>query len=223
MAGTPTTIDTSKPLTTEEIIALGERLKQENSSPISNSDVMNLSDSMQKAKDDPTPFALVNNDVINVIGDPNKTETVKNDYVMAFRVPKTFYEEKGFTDSAEDIGEFKSFTRHYKDVTITGFTDLKIMSAMLKLQPFFMKAKEDNNGSLEYRDKTDMIHVMAVASQDIILAMYNVAAALLGIDDELGQFMYPAFVMKTLNTLFESHPEMLNEVDGFFGLSIEGL
>lgn len=210
-------------MTPEEIIALGEKLKEAQNAEVSVEDVVELSKKAQAAKDDDTPFAVVQNGTISVIGDPNKTKVKKNDYIMAFRVPKSLYEERGLTDEAKDVGEFKVFTRKYEGVTITGFTDLHVMSAMLKLQPFFMKAKEDNNGSLEFREPTEMIHLMAAASYDIIKAMYNVAAALLGIDEELGSFMYPAFVMKTMNTLFTAHPEMLNEVENFFGLSIEGL
>lgn len=181
--------------------------------------ILAMAEKIRTANEDDTPFAVVNNDTVSVIGDANKTQVVRNDYKMRFRMPKEWYSSSSEDKNIQEVGSFIVFDRFYEGVTITPRSDLQIISAMMKLQPFFMKVKEDNNGSLEYSDNMELIHVMAHASTDIVLAMYNVVATFLGIDDITGEWMLPGNVIETLSKIFTAHPEMLNEADVFFGFS----
>ena len=43
---------------------------------------------MDEAEEDTTPYAITDGDEISVVGDPNKTEIKKNDYVILFAYPQ---------------------------------------------------------------------------------------------------------------------------------------
>lgn len=92
---------------------------------------------------------------------------------------------------------------------------MKIVDAIFKILPFFSKLKED--GNIEDLTREELLSTFAYAKEDIHLAMYNLVATFLGIDDHLGSHMLPFSVIGALSQLIDTHPEIFNEADVFFG------
>lgn len=178
---------------------------------------------VEEAKDDPVPFATVSQQGkdtnISVIGDPNKTEIVKSDYIVEFRAPITLYDKLKIKADAVQVGPYYRFRLEYKDVMITPRSDIKIMKSLMEILPWFMKAKEDNETELEYRSDEEVEDLVFKSPESMTLAMYNVVSSLLGIPDELGMWMLPVSVFNATETMLRTHPEMINETALFFGNS----
>lgn len=185
--------------------------------------VLEIAELYQKAQNDDTPFAVVKEDSMSVVGNANKTEIKKIDITMGFRTPIEVYERKNVkAGNSQVVGPYYIYEIEYKDRYITPRDDHRIVYSLLQLVPFFLKIKEDNEGSLEFADNMDLMRTLAFAPQDLILAMYNVAGAFIGIDDELGEWMLPNYVYNVVAEFFKIYPEAINEADVFFGLSISG-
>lgn len=183
--------------------------------------IFELQSYLKEAQTDVTPFPVVQEEELSIIGDANKTEVKYVDMVMGFRTPKELFERKNVkADNVQTVGAYYVYEMEYKNCTITPRHDVRILGALLKVIPFFLKAREENNGSLEFASPEELIFMMATCADDIVLAMYNVVGAFLRIDDELGQCMFPAHVFNCLAIFFKTYPEALNEADLFFGLSI---
>lgn len=180
---------------------------------ISAEDFAAIGEKLKRTNEDNTPFPVVKDNEISVIGDPNKTEVKKNDYEIKFRMPKSMFTEK--PDGAQEIGSLYVLTVKYKDISITPRNDLKIVEAIMRIQPFFNKLKED--GGIETYTKEELFSLYAYAGDDVHIAMYNLVATFLGIDDKSGEYMLPMSVLDTINTIMDTHPEIFNEADVFFG------
>ncbi|MBL1227991.1 hypothetical protein IW492_01945 [Enterococcus sp. BWB1-3] len=176
-------------------------------------DFLAISDKLKKTNEDDTPFAIVKDQEVSVIGDANKTEIKQANYSVRFRVPKTFFEEA--PEGAKEVGSFYVFNVDFEGVTITPRSDLKIVDAIMKIIPFFNKLRE--NGEVEAFDKEELLSIFVNAGDDVHLAIYNLVATFLGIDDQLGEYMLPFSVIENLNKIMDSHPEVFNEADVFFG------
>ncbi|MBP1045095.1 hypothetical protein I6N96_02305 [Enterococcus sp. BWM-S5] len=176
-------------------------------------DFLAISDKLKKTNEDETPFAVVKDQEISVIGDANKTEVKQADYSMKFRVPQDFFEEK--PEGAKEVGPFYVFSVNFEDVSITPRSDLKIVDAIMKITPFFNKLKE--NGDVEGFEKEELLSIFIGAGDEVHLAIYNLVATFLGIDDQLGEYMLPFSVIENLNKIMDNHPEVFNEADVFFG------
>ena len=46
--------------------------------------------------------------------------------------------------------------------------------------------------------------------------MYDLVAAVLHIDDDLKEYMYPSSVFDAVSKIFMQYPELVNEADTFF-------
>lgn len=180
---------------------------------ITPNDFLAVSEKLKDAQNDTTPFAIVEDKEIKVVGDANKTAVKKNNYMVKFRFPKGVFEQ--MPEGAKEVGNFYVLEVEYKDVSITPRTDLKIVDAIFRLQPFLNELTE--NGAVKERAPEELFHIFAYASEDIHLAMYNIVGAFLGIDDKMGEYMLPFSVLDTITKLIETHPEVFNEADVFFG------
>ena len=181
-------------LTPEEFLAIGERLKS--------------------MEGDTTPFPVVDGKKISVVGDANRTEVKRNDYEIKFRIPKEML-GNDIPKGAQQVGDFYAFTVKYKDISVTPRNDLKIVDAIFKLLPFFRKLKDD--GSVEEMGKEELFSMFAYANEEIHLAMYNLVATFLGINDRMGEYMLPMSVIHAVVGIMDAHPEIFNEADVFFG------
>lgn len=176
-------------------------------------DFLAVNNQLKKTNEDSTPFLISKDEDLIVVGDANKTEVKANDYTIKFRMPKT--ELEAMPSGAKEVGEYYVFSLSFDGITITPRSDLKIVDAIFKILPFFNKLKED--GSIEDLSREELLSIFAHAKEEIHLAMYNLVATFLGIDDHLGEYMLPFSVVGALSQLIENHPEIFNEADVFFG------
>lgn len=175
----------------------------------------------KEAENSDTPFAIVKDNEISVVGDPNDTSIKKIDMKIGFRMPVEVYEKHKFkAENPQRVTGYYIFEETFKDCYITPREDTRVLFSLLHLLPFFQKIRDENDGSLEFADKMDLAKVLAFAPKEITLAMYNVVGAFINIDDEVGEWMFPVYVYEGLAKFFKTYPEAINEADLFFGLSI---
>lgn len=178
-------------------------------------DLAGIASQLKRTNEDNTPFAIVNEKEVSVVGDANKTEVKKNDYVAKFRIPMSKLDRQ--PENSQVVGPYYVITRNFEDVTISPRKDLVIANAIMELQPFFKILKGD--GTVKERSDEEVLKLFATttAGHDALLAMYNLIAAFLEIDDFLCQYMLPGSVIKNINAFIDNHPEAFNEADVFFG------
>ena len=176
-------------------------------------DFLAVNNQLKKTSEDETPFLISKDEELIVVGDANKTEVKTNDYSIKFRMSKSEFDTK--PEGAQEIGDYYVFSLIYEGISITPRSDLKIVDAIFKILPFFNKLNE--NGSVEDLSREELLSMFANAKEEIHLAMYNLVATFLGIDDHLGAHMLPFSVIGALSQLIDNHPEIFNEADIFFG------
>lgn len=161
-------------------------------------DYMKVDDALDKAQDSDTPFAVVANGEVNVVGDANKTEVNKHDYVINFRI---------FKD-----GKYEWVKQEFKDIYITPRNDLKVSKMLTELLPYFRK---DENGEVK---KYERHEVLSILEQDTLLdTLYDTVAAVLGIPANLKPYMATDSVISAAVQIIRDFPETVNEADTFFG------
>ena len=129
------------------------------SANISLNDILKIEDAIDTARDDDTPYAVYGRDdteVIEVIGDPNKTEVKKSNYNIKFRY--TLEELNGnIPEGAEVIARrFVVFNHKFEDITLNPAKDLKVVSCMMDILPFFAELEstfEQRNSEIEGLEK----------------------------------------------------------------------
>ena len=174
--------------------------------------IVSINDKLKKTHEDNTPFVVATEEKKVVVGDADQTEVKKNDYVISFRAPVTLFNEK--PENAKEVNGFYLFNAEFKSVTITPRRNMKLVQYVMELLPFFNKLKE--NGEIEGRTNNEMLKVFADAGDEVFLALYNLVATFLDIDDKLGEYMLPFSVLSAFNNLAENHPELFNESENFF-------
>lgn len=167
---------------------------------------------MNEAKEDETPY-IIQKDDLTVVGDANRTEVKKNDYVIKYRIPREDYPED--IEGAKQIANLQIFEETYADISISPRNDIKIVNAVTKVVPFFRELKDD--GTITDAKNEVILDKLANAPDEVILAIYNLVATFLGIDDFMGQYMLPFSVIDALSDMMTNHPEIFNEADAFFG------
>lgn len=176
-------------------------------------DFLAISNKLKKTNEDDTPFLVTKDQEMIVVGDANKTAVKAGNYKIKFRMLKDEFTE--IPEGATAIGNYYVFSINFDGIMITPRSDLKIVDAIFKILPFFNKLKE--NGDIEELSREELLTIFAYAGEEIHLAMYNLVATFLGIDDHFGAHMLPFSVVAALSQLIDNHPEIFNEADVFFG------
>lgn len=162
-----------------------------------------IDEAFDKAQEDTTPFVVVNNGEVNVVGDANKTEINSHDYTVRFRIP---VQENGKT-------KYKWLTKEYKDVYITPRMDTKITRAAIAILPFMRK---DEDGKFIKYTQDEMYEILDKFDDQVMDAMYDLVACVLRIDRNIKDFMDPKDVMSVGTRILLEFPEMVNEAETFF-------
>ncbi len=172
---------------------------------VSIDDYRAIDNALDAAEESVTPFAVVTNDEIAVVGDANKTEINAHDYTMKFRVPEK--KEDG------SVG-YKWITKEFKDVYITPRNDIKVNRMLMKLLPYYRK---NEDGELHKYTAEEAMDIVDSFSDDLLDALYDTVACVLGIDKALAPYMDMASVLKAATQIIRDYPETVNEADTFFG------
>lgn len=177
-------------------------------------DLKRINDSIKKAEDDTTPYPVVIDNKVHVVGDANKTEVKARDYTMKFRFPKEY--AKYFEGQiSEELGNYIIIETEYKDVHISPRSDLKILAAISKIFPYVKKLGDD--GNIEEMTDEELITMCLEMPNEIEDAMYILTASILGVDDEMREWMLATSVFNFVSRFIDDFPEVVNEADAFFG------
>ena len=163
-----------------------------------------IDNALKEAEKSVTPFAVVDNNEMSVVGDANETQKNIHDFEITFRVP----EKNG------DKFTYKTHKVEYKDIFITPRMDAKVVKAVTTIMPYFKKVKMD--GSVGELTTEERRMIFESLDDEFYDAMYDVVATVLRIDKDLKDLMEPGCVLKALAQIIEMFPETINEADTFF-------
>lgn len=166
-----------------------------------------VKDGIDKAVDDPTPFPIVKDEKISVVGDANETQIKSYDFKITFEFPKGTVEGRETENGVEKDIE-------YKNVFITPRRRPKTVSSMAKLYPFFQKISD--KGGLEEFSPMEVAELLAENGEDFIDGAYDLVAKVLDVDPEIADFMKFESVMAATTQIFTSYPDLVNEAGNFF-------
>lgn len=181
---------------------------------ITKEELSKINESIRKAGEDTTPYPVVLDGKVRVVGDANRTEVKSRDYTIKFRFPKA-YEQYFEGEVSAIIGDYIIVETEYKDVHISPRSDMKILAAISKIFPFVKKLGED--GSIEDMTDDELIDMCLKMPDEIEDAMYILTASILGVDEDIRDWMLATSVFHFVARFIEDFPEVVNEADAFFG------
>lgn len=166
---------------------------------------MKIKQGLDGAQDSTIPFPVVQDDTIAVVGDANKTENKKYDYTIRFCIPhKT---EKGLEVTTKD--------KEYKDVYITPRQQATLQKVMVEFLMYFRKPNKEDGSVADYT-QDELNQIIASMDEKITDDMYMLVGTVLGVDEDLREYMMPSSVLSALNKIIRNYPDMVNSADTFF-------
>ena len=165
-------------------------------------DLLKIKDAADRAADSTIPFPIVKNGNVAVAGDVNKTEINKQNFIISFRIP-------------DGRGGYLTKEVEYKDVYLTPRRALTASRLVTSLMPLFKKAKQD--GSIEDYTDEELHQMVDMMDENVIDLMYKLVASVVGVNEELSEFMIPKSVLDAVQKIFYVYPDLVNTGDAFFG------
>ena len=169
-----------------------------------------IDEAFKEAEKDDTPFLVVTEGELAVVGDANKTQKNAHDFEIEFRVPQ-----------AQEDGTYKyvKMNKKFEGVFITPRQDTKIVKALTVLLGYYKDVKENALGDMVVSDleQEQKLNLAMDMGDEIVDTMYDVVAAVLGIDKELKNYMVQGSVMTATAQIIHNFMEVANEADTFFG------
>lgn len=157
-------------------------------------EMLRIKNEMDKAQESTTPFAVVNEDTLSVVGDANDTKTVLTDYTITFRLP----DGKGGVVN-KDV--------EYKNVFITPRQETRLVRLYSELLPYFKKVTQEK-GIEEYTDE-EMAIIASEMNEQIYDLMYELVGCVLGIAPELVDYMIPESVLSAVAKILRHYPQYI--------------
>ena len=176
-------------------------------------DFLKIAGTIKQAETDDTPFLVVKDEEVAVVGDANKTAQKKKDYKIKFRFPLD--NEKFKTPDSVVVGDVYITEITFKDVFISPRKDLEVVSSVMTILGFYRKLEAD--GTITDPTPETLYQIFVNLSDDLVDAMYKFVAVVLNIDDSIVDNMLAASVMDVCAQILKDHPEIVNEADVFFG------
>lgn len=96
-------------------------------------DWLDINKGLEKAREDDTPHAVLNNGNLAVVGDANKTEVKKVDYQIKFRFEEG--ELQAYPKNAKKVGKYIMFTIDFEDIHINPRKDMLLVESALGIYP----------------------------------------------------------------------------------------
>ena len=128
---------------------------------------------MDEAEEDTTPYAITDGDEISVVGDPNKTEITKHDYVIQFAYPNTPQWKQRLKSEGVEIKQetpnYIGVERTYKDVWVPPRVYTAVQTAFAELYQFFNVIMED--GSIRDLTDTEIVEALRMLPQEMMESM----------------------------------------------------
>lgn len=186
---------------------------------ITQNDFLKLQRAREYAEQDTTPYAVVANDEIHVVGDANKTETNKHDYVVMFYFPNEWKERFDKKDILKEGATHFAVEMVYKDVMITPRNHISAITALVELEPFFNKVLD--NGEVVNLTEQDVKELLRYLNDDMTKALYNAVGAILKVDKSIIPYMSILDVIFTASLIMRDFPEAINEANQLFEFSAE--
>lgn len=172
-----------------------------------------MEQSIDAAPESPTPYPIVKDEKLHVIGDANETQINKHDFKIVFRLPE------GVVDGEKTIGGVLKEVE-YKDVFVPPRQSGKVISSLCRMLPFFRKVVDmkGNPGEKETISFTsdEVVEMLAEFGDDFVDDMYDLVGKFLKIDDALVDYMIPESAMKATLQILNEYPEIINEAEAFF-------
>lgn len=159
-----------------------------------------IDEGIEKASQSVIPFQVTQDDELAVVGDANKTEINKHDFTITFKIP---------TDSG-----YVTRNKEFKGVFLKPRHESKVVKVVTELLPFFRKVNTD--GSISTYTDEEKARIVNEFSDSLYDHMYRLVEAVLGIDEDIGDYMTQASVLQAAAQIIEMYPEMVNESDTFF-------
>ena len=178
---------------------------------------------MDGAEEDTTPYAVTDGDEISVVGDVNKTEITKHDYVIQFAYPNTpQWKERLKSEGVEIMKETPNYLgveRTYKDVWVPPRVYTAVQTAFAELYQFFNVVMED--GTVRDLTNDEIIEAIRMLSQEMMESMCHAVATVLRIPQNEEACMLPTMTMTAVVRMIQDFPEIINGMDFFTNESSE--
>lgn len=170
-----------------------------------------MEESIDNAPESPTPFPVVKNEKLSVIGDANETQVNKHDFTVVFRLPE------GVADGEKVPGGVLKEVE-YKDVFVAPRQSGKVVASLCRMLPFFRKIIDTADGGKEGVSFTrdEVVEMLAEFGDDFVDDMYDLVGKFLKIDDALVDYMLPESAMRATLQILNEYPEIINEAEAFF-------
>lgn len=165
---------------------------------------------IDEAKESPTPYPIVKDEKLSVIGDANETQLNKHDFKIKFRLPE------GVADGEKvEGGVLKEVD--YKNVFITPRQSGKVIASLCRMLPFFRKIIDTADGKEGISFTQDeIVEMLAEFGDEFVDDMYDLVAKTLKIDDALIDYILPESAMSATIKIIQEYPEIVNEAEAFF-------
>lgn len=166
--------------------------------------IIQLKEARDKAMEDTTPFPVMKDGDLAVVGDANKTEINKHDFTINFVLP-------------DENGEYHEYPKEYKDVYLKPRQAVTVQRLMTALQPLYSKIKP--GGKIEDYTAEEIIELANDFEGQVMDQLYRLVGYVLGVNEELIDFMAPESVLEAYRKIMAMYPDMVKASESFFGSS----
>lgn len=177
--------------------------------------MVEIKEALKEAEQDDTPFPVVTDDGVKVVGDANKIDKKIRNYSVRFRFPDDMFNNLNEKDIVKRVGRFVFVKLDFDNVTVAPNRDTKLMMAIVDVLPLFKKL--DDSGNVSDMSVEDFAELFREVPQYAIDGMYTIVSAFLQVDDSIKDYMLMQDVIGTIKQLIKDFPETFNEADAFFG------
>lgn len=166
--------------------------------------IIQLKEAREKAMEDTTPFPVMKDGDLAVVGDANKTEINKHDFIVKFIVP-------------DENGEYHEHAVEYTGIYLKPRQAVTVQRLMTALQPLYSRVRTD--GSIEDYTDEEIIQVASAFEGQVMDQLYRLVGFVLGVNEELIDYMAPNSVLDAYTKIMKMYPDMVKASESFFGSS----
>lgn len=166
--------------------------------------IIQLKEARDKAMEDTTPFPVMKDGDLAVVGDANKTEVSKHNFNITFIVP-------------DENGKYVEKEVVYEDVYLKPRQAVTVQRLMTALQPLYSKVKP--GGKIEDYTPEELIELANAFEGQVMDQLYRLVGYVLGVNEELVDFMAPVSVLEAYSKIMKLYPDMVKAAESFFDLS----